>query len=424
MKLVHILPVFCLVAVSTITTINSANAGDLKSPFSLETTATLPEGIGNPRLIDVFSSMTTRFNDGGYIEPLGNVLNKTVTWNDILNAQQDSTQRATLAGLLRATGVNATDSPGSTTGVVNTFADVKVAALGMGINDKLTVVGVLPIIRVDVSASTSFLANQQGNQFVDNVASSSNPLAGYEAATKINDAINQKLIRLGYNPIPTNETISNIGDLQIIGKYKTYDDGVNSVAIKGTVILPTGIAPNPDNALDIPTGDGRFGLAIGSSYDWKLPLDFRFNTYGTYTALLPHSAMMRIPTSVSDTLSADKELMYERLRSQFAFGTGIEHTFPSVGIVMGTGYTFQYMTQADYQPGMAFTQDRYNLLDTAQPLQALHSLVVSTGFSTVEWYKAKKFIYPFQVNLSYSHPFAGRNVPANDLAVGELVLFF
>ena len=46
------------------------------------------------------------------------------------------------------------------------------------------------------------------------------------------------------------------------------------------------------------------------------------------------------------------------------------------------------------------------------------------GFSTVEWFKQKKFFYPFQANVAYSRALAGRNVTSNDVVAAELVLFF
>ncbi|MGK5084227.1 hypothetical protein WDW37_13105 [Bdellovibrionota bacterium FG-1] len=403
----------------------SAHAADLKTPFALETAATLPAGIRNPRFIDVFTSITSKFTDTGGTEPLGNPLNKVVTWNDVLNAQEDAAKRTNVAAILSKNGLRVEGSPGVTTGEVNTFADVKVAALAIGLTDRLTIAGVLPIVRINVSAATGFVANSDAQQFVRDIGLSSNPLTAEEAANKLDDAVNQKLIRLGYQPIPSSQTISGVGDAQMIAKYRLHDDGVNSVALKGSLIFPTGIAPDPDKALDIPTGDGRYGLGFGAIYDRKLPWDFRWNIYGTYTALLPHTVVKRIPTSVEDKLSADKEGLQERTRSQVALGTGLEHHFSGAGISLGGGYAFQYMTRADYRPGtLVDDPGRYLLLDEIQPLESLHSVLASAGFSTVEWYKAKKFVYPFQVNFSYTHPLTGRNVAANDLLVGELVLFF
>jgi hypothetical protein len=46
------------------------------------------------------------------------------------------------------------------------------------------------------------------------------------------------------------------------------------------------------------------------------------------------------------------------------------------------------------------------------------------GFSTVEFYKQKKFFLPFQANISYSAPIAGRQSTTNPMLAAELVMFF
>jgi hypothetical protein len=408
-----------------------AAALDLAPPFALETSETLPKNVRNPRFIDIFANVTTKFGDDGVGEGLGAPLNKLVHWSDVLATEaklEHSSKAALLNGVLKANGMDETGSPGSTVGQVNTFADVKVAALAWGITDRITVAGVLPVIKVNVSASTGFTPGADYGRFVSALSKDQSPFTAQEATGQLNDAVNRKLLALGYQPIPANETISGIGDAQLIGKYRLYNDGVNGVALKGTLVFPTGTPPDPDKALDIPLGTGRFGAGLAAIYDRELAqgrwLGLRWNSYASYTAFLPHHIDKRIPTSVDDPLSDYKEDMYERTRSQVLLGTGLEHFFPTTGILLSGGYAYQFMTRADYQPGTAVGQDRYYLLGDQEPLEDLHSLVASAGFSTIDWFKRKKFVYPMQVNFSYSHPIAGRNVPNGDLMTGELVVFF
>ena len=81
------------------------------------------------------------------------------------------------------------------------------------------------------------------------------------------------------------------------------------------------------------------------------------------------------------------------------------------------------MTKPSYAVGV-YSPERYGYLEDLTPVEALHSTTLMAGFSTVEWYQAKKFVYPFQANFVFSHPFLGRNVTTNDVFSGELVLFF
>jgi hypothetical protein len=418
-------PIFAL-AIAFSVLAPAAHAGDLKTPFVIENTAVLPKGIRNPRFIDVFTSADTRFGDGGEILPLAYRMNKNVSWNDVFAAQEDPQKKASVQGLLEKNGIDAaTTSPGSTSGQVNLFADVKIAAIAAGITDRFTLAAVLPIVRMDVSADTGFITNPDGTgtKFVNAASKDSSPFTAAEAINKLNDAVNQKLVRLGYEPIPSRQSFTRVGDLQLVGKFRMYSGDTNGLAFKATVILPTGKAPDANKALDLPTGDGRVGLGTSLIHDMVLPLDTRWNNYAALTTFMPRYIDRRVPASVDDWLSADRETLYERPRYQLAVGTALEHVFPSVGIVTGAGYAYQYMTSVDYRPG-AFAAERYEVFRDIQPLQAMHSVLLTAGFSTIEWFRQKKFVYPFQVSFTYTHPLAGRNVPNNDLFAGELILFF
>jgi hypothetical protein len=404
-----------------------ASAQNLNSPFSLDTADTLPRNVRSPRFINVFGSTTERFANAGTLEGLGAQLNKLVLWKDVIREQEDDGKRTLLRGALKQNGISEDGSPGFTAGEVNTFATVRVAALAWGITDQLTIAGVLPLVKVDVSAATGFAAPSAESDYAklsDSMARTQSPAMRHEVQTKFDNAIARKLARLGYEPISASQTISGVGDAQLVAKYRVFNDGVNGVALKGNLIFPTGTPPNADKALDIPTGNGRFGTGVGVVYDRKLPFGIRWNNATTYTAMLPRHEVRRIPTSVSDMLSADKEEMYERTRHQFALGSGLDYLFEPIGLILGTGYSFQFLTRANYEFGTTYDPARYYLLDDARPAQALHSGIVSASFSTVHWFRQKKFFLPFQVNVSYSHPLAGRNVPAGRLLAGELVAFF
>jgi hypothetical protein len=91
---------------------------------------------------------------------------------------------------------------------------------------------------------------------------------------------------------------------------------------------------------------------------------------------------------------------------------------------LGAGYGLQYITPTRYKDGVLASSETYRYLEAEAPLQLLHSATVAAGFSTVEWYKQKEFALPFQANLTWSLPIAGRNVTDNSTLTGELVLFF
>jgi hypothetical protein len=325
---------------------------------------------------------------------------------------------------LTEAGLDVNGSPGWTTGSVNTFVDVKVPVLAVGITPRFTLGVAVPVMSVDVSADTGFIKAESGEaeQLVKTISKSSVTEAN-NAARKMNNSINEKLTNYGYEPIQS-QNFTRVGDIQLIGKYLVHQDAENILTWRSSLVLPTGTPPNVNRALDIPTGDGRYQAGSSLIYGRTLPNDFRWTAYGGVLAMLPHSIEKRIPVAADDPLSRDKEMLTRDFGANLNLGTSVSYNHPATGIVTSAGYQINYLTPTRYSGGTQFDADRYSYLEGLAPSQTLHSATLMAGFSTVEWYKAKQFVYPFQANLVYSHPLAGRNVSATDVLSGELVLFF
>ena len=184
----------------------------------------------------------------------------------------------------------------------------------------------------------------------------------------------------------------------------------------------------PDKTIDRlihELGDGQWDIGAGVIVERLLTRDLRWGSSAMYTAQLPATLERRLPKSATDSLSDDKENLLRDLGDTVTLGTGLQYMFAAVGVTVGAGYNFQYLAKTTYKNGtLDPTGARYRLLEAEYPYQALHSGTVTAGFSTVEWFREKKFVYPFQANLAYSRPFLGRNVTTNDVFSAELVLFF
>lgn len=405
-------------------TAGSALAADLKAPFELETSQVLPPGVRNPRIKNLFMSVENRFNGTGAAEPLGQKLNKVITWGDILAAQDTDDDRALVEGFLQKNGISPDrGGPGSSTGVVNTFASVRVPVLAMGITERLTLALAVPVFDVRVDVDTGLVRSGQGERFIKE-SCEVNPVKCNDAAAKINDPINSKLKRYKYKPLGPMR-VSGVGDVKFVGKYLAFRNELNSLSVKSDLTLPTGREADPDRALDVPLGDGQYDVGAALIWDRKFSeaSRFRLNTYGAYTLQLPDTVTKRLPSSATDSLSPDKEELKRNMGDIVSVGTSLSYDVPGAGLVFGAGYSFQYLSSTSYRDG-AFSSNRYRLLEDEFPSQDIHSATLVAGFSTVQWFREKKFVYPFQANLAFSRPLAGRNVTRNDVFAAELVLFF
>lgn len=402
-----------------------AYCGNLAPPYALESTQVLPEGVRNPRFLSVHRHMNTRFSENGLAEPLGQRLNKVVTWKKVLESYDNNKVKQTL--LRSVLEDNKLESgPGTATGMVNVYGNVSVPVLAMGVSDHLTLGLVVPVYRIDVSVNTAFVRSSEGEKFISSLCESS-PSTCNEAADKLNNAITDKLSDLHYEPLRSH-TISHIGDMMLMGKYRLLNTEKNALAAKLSLTLPTGTKSNPNRALDITTGDGRFKIGAALVYDFYFPSNITLNFYGGYTAQLPHGLQKRIPISADDSLVdiTETQDVTRKWGDIISAGSAISCPITKLGLTLTAGYNLQYQSKSRYETQSterAIIQ-RTRLLEELELTQVLHSVVTGVGFSTVDWYRSKSFFLPLQVNLVYSHPFAGMNTPSNDVIAGEMVLFF
>ena len=400
-------------------------AGSIQNPLGLEQSAVLPAGVGNPRITSLWMGLNDEFGRDGGIQPLGQPLNRRVTWGQLSAQQKDPELKALYEGIIGVNGMGE-GSPGVTTGEVNTNVNVTIPTLAFGVTDRFTFAVALPIYNVEVNPAMGFVADASAIQdFLKKVSTTSSPVKAQQAAAeleRLDDAVNVMLGSMGYQAIVP-ETITGLGDMRLVGKYRILHERKQALALKGVVTLPTGNAPDVDRALDVPTGDGQVDLGMQIAYDRFLTRRLTWNTFGGVTAQLPDQLERRIPTSSESFLSPDKDLVDRNLGDQVQLGTSLNYSFPGSGLSIGAGYQYQHQFETWFN-GNKYAQYRYRLLEYFNPASDLHSGTLLATFSTVNWFQQKKFIYPFQASLVYSRGFAGMNARTSDLLSAELVLFF
>jgi hypothetical protein len=399
-------------------------AVDLVAPFSTESTQVLPAGVFSFQFYQALMNIDTRFDGGGGLEPLGFRLDQKVKWSDVLATQGSQAEKNLVNGILKAQGISPDSSPGNATGNVSIAADLKVPVLLMGITDKLMAGVIVPVISYDAQVATGFVSSSDGQAFVSAICQQS-PTRCNAAANQLNNATATKLKFLGYNPLGS-ETVVGLGDIQLMAQYQWLGDQSSGLSTRMVLTLPTGIGPNPDNAMDLYTGDGRFKVGPTVLYDLSLFQNSRWNFYGGYTMELPNQMIRRLPAASDDMLSDDRLTLTRVLGSMVEAGTSFQYYIEPIAVKLGVGYSFQYETGSYYNSNGfdPVTQQRIGWLQALDPDQTLHAVIGTIGFSTVDWYMKKKFPLPFQVNVAYSHPFAGMNAPTNDVFTGEAVVFF
>lgn len=397
-------------------------AGNLGAPFSFDSSSVLPAGVRNVTLQGFTTQAYNKYNTDGNAEAISKALNKSVTWNDLINGQDTALAAQSLQALLTELGKDPNEIVGSTSGIINARATVTAPVLAYGINKKWTAALAVPIIYTSTNVDAGFLSNQVLNNFFGNELAAQNlSLQAESAARKFVSLLNQKAIANGYEPI-SNETKTRIGDVKLVNKYQIYKDPYIGVAIKQDITMPTGTPADPDKIVDVGSGDGQWDLGLGIAADYFATSYFTLTGAFSYTAQLPDTVRRHLPVSVDNTISADvDDSIYRNLGDIFSTSLGAKLTLFEVW-GLSTAYAYQYKTADTYQ-GSVFEASRYEILEF-DTHQTMHSAQLGIDFSTIPMFRKKTFPLPLSVALGYSWVLAGENVGADGLLSFRMSAFF
>ena len=401
----------------------SALAADLSVPFELESAAVLPKGVSNPRFKTVFAPAQEKLDGTGTTLGLGSSFNKTLTWSDIFKNLDNDSQRASARSIMSKAGISDDQSPGSTTGMVNAYQTAIVPVLAYGLTARLTIGVAVPVVHTDISVDTGFVTSGAGQSFANQAGLSASNWKGEDVSNRFNNAVNEELKKNNYDPLRS-QSITALGDTKLFAKYLVAGDVDNDFSVKTMLSTPTGSQPNDRQIVDPATSSGNYGLSALLLYDRKRIVgDLGFNAYGEYTYEFADSLERRVPTSMGDQVSPDAENVNRKTGDQMGVGTSLVYEFPRLGVHLGAGYNLQYQKPTSFG-GTQYVQERYRWLEGLYPEEVLHSATLSTGFSTVNWYRQKRFSYPLEANFSYSRALSGVNVVKAEVIEAELVVFF
>jgi len=415
--IIGIIPAFFLTA-------GTAYCGDLKSPYSLESSATLPEGVRNPQVKGILTWVEGKYTSGGDVQPLGDPLSRSVSWGQVI-ATKSPVDQAKLRYLLQNNGVSESDLAGSINTEINSFASIIAPVFAYGVTPWWTTALAVPVYKIEIKSKTGFQKSQKGEKIVNLICNSGQDACNSAKAgfNDLKNKINTTIESMGYDPIDEEQELSAIGDVKLVNKIRLVHSKRNHFSVTNEITLPTGRVASPNKLVQPTTGDGQLDVGLIGSYDYDLQRDWVFNAHAGYTHQFADSLIKRIPSTSDSPLSSDTEWVRRDLGDQLKAGSAIAYTFRPLGLTLGAQYDYQYQLGTTYS-GSQFHDSRYRMLESFEPAQSLHSATVQLKFSTIDWYRKKQFAVPLSAALSYGHPIYGKNVTDNDLYAADLIMFF
>jgi hypothetical protein len=400
-----------------------AQEGGVKLPMGFESTATLPSGIRNLNYRNALFQGVEKYEDSNQVVPVGNALNKDVTWNKLLESKDDLTERATIKGLLDSAGIDLNASVGETTGIVELNIDVKIPIFAYGLSSNWTMAMAIPVVESELYVDNGFVAKEALGTFANDHLRARSVNKTFELQQKTLDAINEKLRKNNYNELPTRKIkTTRLGDLILVSKYKLLKEKEYNLTLKNSLTIPTGETTDVNEAVDIGSGDGQWDMGVGLALDYKILPKLTFALFNGIEVQLPDTSEKRIPEKGDSKITPDIDDKTKMdLGDKWMTQASLNFEFLN-GFNIVSGYTFQYKAPDNYD-GDKYPGYRYDWLERDTE-QRMGTVQAGIGYSTIPLFRQQKFKVPLNAKLFYTKVVNGKNVIKTDMTSFELSLFF
>jgi len=368
----------------------------------------LPKGVSRAGVNGKFySSVDERYNPDGDAEDVA------ADFNTTLDSSVFPDLGLVEAGFgLPAGSANIGDS------VVSFEYDFTIVELAFqyGITDRLTVGIMIPYwdvkndvsTRLDTSNATvgksAALNTLAPMGFLDTV-----PLTTQDAQNLIGSGLDINgdgtvdIQGFGYEPIQT-WSDSGLSDIEVGCRYQYFKTEDWRLAFTGGVRFPTGEVDDPDNLVDYGFGSGAYALLFQLNNDYIGIENLVLNATFRYDLVLPDKETRRVPDSVDQPFTTNKEEVDRDLGDVIELEASGKYQF-SQAFSFSLLYKYGFGSKDEISGNEGFN---YKSLEDETDYTE-HVGIIGLSYSTITLFKAKKFPVPLAASISYRNRFAGSN---------------
>jgi hypothetical protein len=379
-----------------------------KSP-AMDSTEVLPAKVNSPAFrYGLVSGVDSKFLSDGSVRDLNDINTVRFDSQQLARMNPEVTQLVNILDQFSRQRLGSQLNLGTLRVSTQPRVSYFVPIYARGISDRLSLAIALPIVfysnelRITQSASNvpaicaQFLALQEDIPDLKTACES--------LSIKITDATRAELAKKGYRPIQDRkETVP--GDIQLLGLWKAFDNGLHSTMIRTTLGLPTGQSNDPDDLADL----GIFGQRMAETvvlYNY-LPLHWlRLAVKTGYRMMIPDQVVMRVPKDEGDILpdSSQKVDVSRNLGDTWLLGGAINVNLFS-SFAMAAGYERLVKSADSFSGGSNL---RYDLLGKDSSGEA-ERLRMGLTYDTISLYQRTKAFPPLKFDYEWLNTFAGRN---------------
>jgi hypothetical protein len=182
---------------------------------------------------------------------------------------------------------------------------------------------------------------------------------------------------------------------------------------------PTGEEDDPDSLVDYPLGSGTYAPLFWLHQDYIGLKKLLLSTTLKYEWYLPDRNYLRVPDSVDQPLTNNKERVDRDIGDYFEFQLNGSYEFLE-GLSLWGRYTYGYKWRDSFSGDKGFDYDSLE----AETGQISHEYRIGLAYSTVPLFMANKFPLPIEAFVGYRSRFAGENVLKTDYINLGFTLYF
>ncbi|NCN39684.1 hypothetical protein GW916_00385 [bacterium] len=398
--------------------------------YALVTTDALPKGVRAGAFVMGKGVVSHSFNEGGKLDSIVSPLNRSVTLDDLAEAEP---QIADLEKILN--GMSA-EQLGSQLFVSNFYSDVTVTeqrmvpALLWGITDNFSLGLLVPIVKrsvvsnfeVDTTSNAEALKQRLGHipqvseglqEFID---------AGINKELYIKEVFTNN----GFQA-PGSYEFQSLGDIEIESRYRFLKRDRFDFALRTNVRLPTANHEvDITNLLDQGAGQDVLSTRLGLVHSFRaIPqvLSFHAGVFGThYFPGIKRVALPKDPNEpLADLNDPDQiENVRKKIGSAFLADVGVMFDIWKGGISLMASY--QYNVKAGDRYSGSNGLDYARLSEGTQSSE--HGMELTAEISSIPLFLADKALAPAKMSVTWYQPLAGKNVIYAPYGRMDFVLLF
>lgn len=398
---------------------------------AIVTSDVLPKGVRAGAFVwGRSNNVNASFDKTGELVSMAAPLNRSVTLDDLAEVEP---RLKTLEKVLN--GMSA-EQLGTSLFMSNFYSNIKVmeqrfvTGLLWGITDRVSLGFIVPLVhrRTQVSFDTQVVNNAQAIQArLGHIPKVKEGLQEFIDANINHDTFVQELfLSKGYQA-PASHEFKALGDIELESRYRYYQSEKLSLAVRGTVKLPTAShKADISNLTDKDVGEGVVAFKLGAIQSLSL-LPYRLSVHGGVfgTYRMPGDRIVALPSDPQEPLAnLNDPNQIENVRKYLGpsvnTDVGVMLDFWKGAVSLMGSYQYLLRAPDRYVGSRGLDYKRLEVGTGGHE----HGVEFSFELSSVPLFLDQKALAPAKLSFSWYQPLAGKNMIYAPYGRVDVVLLF